>query len=162
MWINPARFDKDQKKIILNSDYIFSFSKYDGFSYRLLTIQLLIDYDFNYILQMSVFEHENKTKNISNEFQEKGKLPEKIFDYLEILLDSDLKSLKQKYSFWDYDISDIGSQRFLINLGDGIEVNINDGLPLEYYFITDLEVFLFDFNEYLKNWVEDKYQAWIQ
>lgn len=104
MWINAARFDEDKKLVTLESGYIFSFSNYEGFSYRLLAIQLLIDDNFNYILQMSVAEHEDNTKNISDFFQEKGKLPERIFDYLEILLDSDLKSLKRKYSFCDFDI----------------------------------------------------------
>jgi hypothetical protein len=85
-------------------------------------------------------------------------LPEKIFDYLEILLDADLKSLKRRYSYSNFDISDIGSQRFLINLYDGIEISIDDGLPLDYYFTTDVEVFLYDFNEYLKSWMEEKYQ----
>ncbi|HCN52054.1 MAG TPA: hypothetical protein DIT10_23735 [Chryseobacterium sp.] len=161
MWTHSARFDKKEGKIILNNDYAFSFSTYEGFSYKLLYTELLIDNDFNYILQMSVFEHENKTKDFPKMFQEKGKLPEKIFDYLEILLDADLKSLKRRYSYSNFDISDIGSQRFLINLYDGIEISIDDGLPLDYYFTTDVEVFLYDFNEYLKNWMEEKYQTWI-
>ncbi|WP_278379511.1 hypothetical protein [Chryseobacterium arthrosphaerae] len=159
-WIYSKRFDKDKKLVTLNSGYIFSFSKYEGFSYRLLAIEFLIDDDFNYLLQMSVAEHEDKAKNNSDLFQEKGRVPEKILDYLEILLDSDFKSLKQNYNFSDYDISDIGSQQFLINMDEGIEVNIKEGLPVEY-FETDVELFLFEFNEYMKKWVEEKYEAWI-
>ncbi|UEQ76151.1 hypothetical protein J8N07_21390 [Chryseobacterium arthrosphaerae] len=159
-WIYSKRFDKDKKLVTLNSGYIFSFSKYEGFSYRLLAIEFLIDDDFNYLLQMSVAEHEDKAKNNSDQFQEKGRVPEKILDYLEILLDSDFKSLKQNYNFSDYDISDIGSQQFLINMDEGIEVNIKEGLPVEY-FETDVELFLFEFNEYMKKWVEEKYEAWI-
>lgn len=100
---------------------------------------------------MSVAEHEDRAKNNSDLFQEKGRVPEKILDYLEILLDSDFKSLKQNYNFSDYDISDIGSQQFLINVDEGIEVNIKEGLPVEY-FETDVELFLFEFNQYMKKW----------
>lgn len=160
MWIYSKRFDKDKKLVTLNSGYIFSFSKYEGFSYRLLAIEFLIDDDFNYLLQMSVAEHEDRAKNNSDLFQEKGRVPEKILDYLEILLDSDFKSLKQNYNFSDYDISDIGSQQFLINVDEDIEVNIKEELPVEY-FETDVELFLFEFNEYMKKWVEEKYEAWI-
>lgn len=50
--------------VTLNSDYIFLYSKYDGFCERLLAAELLIDHDFNFIFQMSAFEHEKiKTNN---------------------------------------------------------------------------------------------------
>ncbi|MGU3373590.1 hypothetical protein [Chryseobacterium sp. M5A1_1a] len=147
--------------VTLNSGYIFSYSKFDGFCERLLAAELLVDQNFNFILQMRAFEHEKITKNGSNFFQESGELSGKIFDYFEQLIDLDVKSLKQNYDHITFVISDRGSQQFLINLDQGIEVGIVDELPLEY-FETETELLLFEFNEYMKTWVEEKYQAWIK
>lgn len=161
MWIYTKRFDEDKNRVTLNSDYIFSYSKYDGFCERLLAAELLIDHDFNFIFQMSAFEHEKITKNNSNFFQERGELSGKIFDYFEKLIDLDVKGLRQDYNYITFDISDFGSQRFLINLDQGLEISIRDGLPLGC-FETETELLLFEFNEYMKAWVEEKYQAWLK
>lgn len=147
--------------VTLNGGYIFSYSKYDGFCERLLAAELLVDQNFNFILQMSAFEHEKITKNDSGFFQESGELSGKIFEYFEKLIDLDVKGLKQKYDHITFDICDRGSQQLLINLDQGIEVSIVDELPLEY-FKTETELLLFEFNEYMKNWIEEKYLTWIK
>lgn len=160
MWIYSKRLDEDKNMVTLNSDYIFSYSKYDGFCERLLAAELLVDYDFNFIFQMKAFEHEKLTHNNSDFFLERGELSGKIFEYFEKLLYSDVKGLKQNYHYITFDISDFGSQKFLINLDQGIEVDIREGLTLEY-FETETELLLFEFNEYMKNWIEEKYKAWL-
>lgn len=160
MWIYSRKFDEDKNRVTLNSDYIFSFLHRDGFNERLLLAELLIDDNFDYWLQMQGFQHEKITKNKSDFFLEKGDLPERILDYIERLIDSDIKSLKNHYDFITFVTSDCGAQHFLINLDYTIDIDIIDGLPLEY-FKTDAELLLFEFNEYMKAWIEEKYEAWL-
>lgn len=156
------KFNEKLNKIILDEKYLFSFSSFDGFTERLLGAELLVDYDYNYELELSAFNHEKKTKNNSNSIIEKGKLPNKILQYLEDLLLSDYLSLKSNYDFETFDITDIGCQQYLFNLEKTTtNIHIIDGLP-EEYFVSITEKKLFEFNNYLKKQIENKYQNWIK
>ncbi|WPO83632.1 hypothetical protein SD427_04650 [Chryseobacterium sp. JJR-5R] len=111
---------------------------------------------------MTAFQHEKITKNKSDFFMEQGKLTGKIFNYLERLLDSEYKTLHQDYSPVHLAVTDSGNQMFILNFDkEFLNINIMDGYP-RAYFETDAELLLFEFNEYLKNWVEKKYQDWLQ
>jgi len=161
MWINSRKFDEDKNTFTLNSDYIFSFDTSDGFSERLLGAELLIDHDFNYNFQMKAFRHEKITKNGSDVYTEEGKVPEAIFNYLEKLMDSDYQSLKQIYDNVTFCMTDTGSQTFLMSWTKPLYISITEGLPQEF-FVSESEQLLFNFNQYLKKWVEKKYRSWLK
>ncbi|MDR6920904.1 MULTISPECIES: hypothetical protein [Chryseobacterium] len=161
MWINSRKFDEDKNTVTLNGDYIFSFDTSDGFSERLLGAELLIDHDFNYIFRMKAFQHEKITKNGSDVYTEEGEVPETIFNYLEKLMDSDYQSLKQIYENVTFCMTDTGSQMFLMNWAKPLYISITEGLPQEF-FVSETEQLLFNFNQYLKKWVEEKYRNWLK
>lgn len=153
MWTNSKVFDKDKNILVLKGDYIFSYTKFDGFCERLLGAEMLIDHDFNYIFQMEAFQHEKITINKSNFFIENGRLPEGIFTYLEQFLESDFQNLNESYEEKSFVMTDVGRQFFTINFDSQTfkRVEIINGLPIEY-FQNETELLLFEFNEYLKEY----------
>lgn len=161
MRMNSRKFDEDKGIIILTPDYIFSFDTSDGLGERLLGAELLVDHDFNYIFHMKAFRHGKITKNTSDTYTEEGKVPEAIFNYLEKLMDSDYQSLKQIYEYVTFSMTDTGSQTFLMNWTKPLYISITEGLPQEF-FVSESEQLLFNFNQYLKKWVEEKYRNWLK
>lgn len=156
-----AKFNEKENRIILDDKYLFAFSKYDGFTERLLRAQLTINYDYEYNLELSAFQHERKTRNKSSFFTEIGTLSGQLLTYLESFLESDYLTLKEIYDYETFQILDIGSQQYLMNLEPKTtKIGIIDGLPVEY-FKSDTEKILYKFNEYLKDWVEEKYRNWL-
>ncbi|MCJ8155448.1 hypothetical protein MKJ01_16950 [Chryseobacterium sp. SSA4.19] len=82
--------------------------------------------------------------------------------YLENLLNSEYKDLRQNYYPAQLAVTDSGNQTFILNFDtEFLNVNIINGYP-KVCFETKAELLLFEFNEYLKNWVETKYQDWLQ
>ena len=157
-----TKFNEEENRIILDDKYLFAFNKFDGFTERLLVAQLTINYDYEYTLELSAFQHEKKTRNNSNFFSENGTLSGQLLIYLERLLESDYLTLKEIYDYETFQILDIGSQKYLINLEPKTtKIGIIDGLP-EEYFKSNPEKILYEFNEFLKNWIEEKYTNWIE
>ena len=156
------KYDAEEDRIVLDSKYLFAFTKTDGFSERLLRAQLLINYEYEYNLELKAFQHERKTNNHSDYSTEKGMVTGKLLDHFERLLLSDYLTLKKYYDFVTLQITDVGQQQYLINLEPKtVNINILDGLP-EEYFKSETEKILYEFNEFLKNWIEEKYQYWIR
>ncbi len=155
------RFSEERNRILLDEKYLFAYSKSDGFSNRLLSAEFVIDYEYNYVLELLAFQHNTLTKNNSDTLIENGKITGKELKYIEDLLSADFNSLKRIYDYGGLSIDDIGSQQFFINL-DKItkDIHIIDGLAIEY-FKTEVEILLFNFNEYMKNSIEKKYEHWI-
>ncbi len=152
---------KTLNTLLLDEQYLFAYSKSDGFSHRLLEAEFVVDYDYNYLLELKAFNHRQLTKNESNIFVEQGTLKGLKLKHIENLLSSDFNSLKQKYEYEDLAIADIGSQQIFINLDKTTKyIHILDGLTIDY-FETPVEQKLFELNEYLKNLIETKYNNWI-
>lgn len=148
------RFDHNLKKIILDDNYAFAFSHFDGFSERLLHVELTIDWGYNHVLEVSYFDR--KYRDLPP-YREEGVLPPEIRTFFDQLIESDFLSLKDTYDYGLDGITDIGSQRYLINLNKTTKnIEILDGLP-ENCFETPTEKLLYRFNEYMKNLVEEKY-----
>ncbi|MCT4665953.1 MAG: hypothetical protein N4A45_12050 [Flavobacteriales bacterium] len=155
------KFDKEQNTILLDDQYLFAFSCSDGFSHRLLSAEFVLDYDYNYTLELSAFQHSKLTSNNSDSFVEKEQLNGKKLELVEGLLSSNFNSLKQEYTCEGLAITDIGSQQIFINLDKKTKyIHIINGLPIEY-FSTDTEKKLFQLNEYFKELIQVKYQKWI-
>ncbi|OYU79011.1 MAG: hypothetical protein CFE23_15990 [Flavobacterium sp. BFFFF1] len=155
------KLDNVLNKILLSDKYLFAYTTTDGFTERLLGAELVVDYDFNYKLELRAFDHVKKTKNNSDTIMESGVLPKKIMEYLENLLHSNYLSLKSNYDYETVFISGTGMQQYLLNLEKTTtNIHITDGLP-EEYFKTDTEKLLFNFNAFLKKYVEDKYNNWL-
>lgn len=154
-------FNKEQNKIILDEKYLFAFTKSDGFTERLLTAEFVIDFNYEFTLELEASNHNKKTKNFSNTIIENGTITYEILNYFENLLESDYLTLKTVYNFETFSIDDIGGQQYLINLEKSTtNITIVNELP-KTYFNTASEKILFEFNEYLKTWVELKYQNWL-
>ncbi len=152
-------YDKELNTILLDDQYLFAYSNFDGFSTRNLNAEFFVDY--NYTLELSAFKHKKITKNNSDNFIENGILNELSLEYIEKLLSTDFNSLKQKYQYEGFATTDIGSQQILINFDKITKyIDILDGLPIEF-FKTPAEEKLFQLNEYFKEFIEIKYKNWI-
>jgi hypothetical protein len=80
-------------KVILDSDFIFLFSYTDGFTRRLLNVELIIDKDYNYELFLKSYEINPLTgKHVNTNL--KGDLPIEIKNTLTFLLS--LKDIEKK------------------------------------------------------------------
>jgi hypothetical protein len=154
-------FDKELNTLLLDSKYLFAYSNNDGFSNRLLTTEFVLDYDYNYTLELNAFQHDKITNNNSNSFVEKEKLKGRVLELIEGLLSSNYNSLKQAYNYEGFEISDIGSQQIFINLDKKTKyIHVSDGLPIDC-FHTVAEKKLFELNEYFKELIEKKYTKWL-
>ncbi|WP_299163180.1 hypothetical protein [uncultured Tenacibaculum sp.] len=155
------KFDKELNTILLDDKYLFAYSKGDGFSHGLLSAEFVLDYEYNYTLELNAFQHNKITNNNSNSLIEKEKLTGRELELIENLLSSNYNSLKQEYDYEGLCITDIGSQQIFINLDKKTKyIHISDGLPIEC-FKTIAEKKLFELNEYFKEFVETKYTKWI-
>jgi hypothetical protein len=145
------------KTFTLDKNYILAFSIFDGFTARLLSADLKIDWHNNFRLEMSSFETRNKINPI---YIEEDKLPEEMQYYLNLLIQSDYISLKSAYFNSTFIVYDIGSNSFKFNFeNETTYTSINYGTPIDY-FITETEKLLFDFNKYLYSFIEEKYKYW--
>lgn len=61
-----TKYNKEEDQIILDDKYLFAFTKSDGFTERLLRAELVIRYDYSYVLELNAFQHEKMTKNNSS------------------------------------------------------------------------------------------------
>lgn len=156
------KFSEEHNRLLLDEEYLFAYSMFDGFSGRLLNAEFVVDYAYNYVLELKAFQHSKITTNKSDVLVETGKIEGRELKYMEDLLSGDFNTLKRIYDYEGLSIDDIGSQQFLINL-DTItkDVHVSDGLSCEC-FKTDIELLLFDFNEYMKTLIESKYESWIR
>lgn len=152
------KFDKELKTVILDEQYLFAYSKTDGFSHRLLNADFAVDYEYSYTLELRAFQHKRITNNNSDHFIENGKLGNKEIELIENLLSSGYNSLKRGYDYKGLAITDIGNQQILINLNKTTKrIYIESGLPFECFEST-AERKLYELNEYFKELIEIKYE----
>ena len=146
----------------MDEQYLFAYTHSDGFSGRLLNADFVIDYDYNFTLELSAFSHRNKTKNNSNQFIETGQISEITRTHIENLLSADFNSLKKEYTPNELAITDAGMQQVFINLDKITKyIYILDGYP-KSCFKTHTEQLLYALNEYFKIRIENTYQNWLK
>jgi len=156
------KFDEKLGTITLDKQYLFAYSKDDGFSSRLLNADFTLDYEYNYTLELCAFQHKTITNNNADCLIEKGKLTGKNLELIESLLSSDYNTLKKKYEHKGLVVTDTGIQQIFINLDKATKyIHILDGLPIEC-FETPVEKKLYELNEHFKELIEAKYKYWIQ
>ncbi len=155
------KYSKELDTILLDEQYLFAYCKSDGFSHRFLRAEFVVDYDYNYTLELEVFENKKIMKNESEVYVKLGILSGLELEYIENLLSSDFDSLKKLYNYEGLSLTDIGSQQIFINLNKTTKyIEILDGLSTDY-FENQSERILFELNEYFKNIIESKYSNWI-
>lgn len=81
---NPTHLDENE--------HFFRLAYGDGFGWRLLSVILLVDLDFNYQLNWSTFQEGEENEKIK-----KGTLPNLLREKIEILLKTDLGLLEESY-----------------------------------------------------------------
>lgn len=148
--MKKVRTYDDKKALIqLDKDYFFCYSINNGFSFNLHSADLVIDYGFNYTLQLNAF---SKIYPL-----ETGIIPNTVQDYLEKLIDMDYNNLSQIYDpYYPMSISDIGGQQLLINLdNDTTNISIIEGVASSN-FPSPTEQLIYQLNEYLKAWIADR------
>ncbi|MCB9034023.1 MAG: hypothetical protein H6553_09310 [Chitinophagales bacterium] len=155
------KYSEEHNTILLDAQYLFAYCFSDGFSRRSLSADFLVNYNYNYVLELNAFDHQKITKNNSDCYIEKGILKGRILELIENLLASDFNTLQQEYKEENFAICDIGSQQFFINL-DSITkyIHITDGLPVDY-FKSSTEKKLYKLNKYFKALIETRYNNWI-
>lgn len=156
------KYSDELKTILLDEQYLLAYSQFDGFSHRLLRAEFVVDYDYNYVLELKAFNHKRITNNESDVYIEKGILKGLELKHIEKLLSSDFNSLRQLYDYEGLAITDIGSQQVFINLDKTTKyIEICDGLSIDC-FESKTEKILFELNEYFKSLIEDKYTDWTK
>lgn len=116
----------------------------DGFSWRLLGINLLIDFDFQYELSLETFESSMEIKT--------GILPNQICEKLKMLIEVDLDTIEPDY-FIHAGASDYSSYHLTINQY-GRRYDCSVGLSFETHKnFTDLENELFETLDLFDQWL---------
>lgn len=155
------KFSEELNTILLDEKYLFAYSLSDGFTERLLRAEFVLDYNYNYTLEISAFKHQHITKNKSDKLIETSQLNGPLLEHIENLLSSDFNSLNQKYDHEGLAIMDIGMQQIFINLDKTTKyIEIMDDFP-EDCFESPTEKILHELNEFFKHLVQQKYEDWV-
>ncbi len=145
----------------LNENILFNYIYSDGFNERLLNADLRIDFNYDFSLFLNAFQHSEVTKNKSDQLKLNGKIPQEIILLVEQIIFGNYCLLKKRYDYETFSITDVEVQFFLFNIDDSTtNITIEGNLPHDY-FKTSIEKKLFELNEYLKKWIDKKYQEWM-
>ncbi len=148
----------NSKKSILQEDYIFIHQRSDGFSRRLLKVDLLINKEFEYEMKMKSLEYQNSTgKNLDTFLH--GNIPTSIKEPLEYLLA--LKKLDTVISHsYGKHMTDIGDNKYIFIHKKNV-VNTSIGIVDHERFAKNAnaaETELMNLNNSLRVWIEDVYE----
>lgn len=159
------RFD-EKGYFILDESYFMSYSHHDGFTERLLSIDLLIDKNFELNLFHQCFKLGSHYAKSDDDFHFKktvNEIPYEIFSFLENIMTPDAIDLKDNYDFEGFQMDDIPSQLYLFNSSAKTKaISINGLLPLTgEFFTTDIEKKFLKFHIFIKEWTNKIYETYI-
>jgi hypothetical protein len=82
--IPPFRkFDEQKQKVLMDEQYLFAYSCFDGFTHRLLMAHFVVDYDYR--CKIEVFANDIRTNRAEKKtfYKEYDTVPEPILSYME-------------------------------------------------------------------------------
>ncbi len=160
------QFDYKQYKDLLDKAYEYGFVQYDGFSYRMLQAIFLVDQYYNFTLYIRSSENAKNYEPAQGErgirVRLEGRLPNEIYQQYLKWQATSVTQLQDDYGYPSAKRSKaVGTQLHLINSTDFStkSVLITDDLE-QIYFATEAERGLYDWNQYLKSWIENIYLYW--
>lgn len=162
----PNHKYRDEKgHLVLSDDYIMSYNYHDGFTSRLLSIDLLIDKNF----ELSIFHDCIELGNLycMDGFQFKQivhEIPLEIFSFLEKLISSEVLSLKDSYDLEEISVDDVSNHLYLFNNDSKTKtIFINGALPLtDEVFTTEIEREFLNFHIFIEDWTNNIYNDYIK
>lgn len=146
-------YDEEQERLLLDPNYFFACSYYDGFSADLVSISCLVDYAFNYELQISQFQQLPYTT--------KGVLPVVLQEHLWTLMLGNCQLLKPQYGAVHEGISShYSSYQYLVNFETRTSHIILLDQPSPALFEAKEEQLLYQMHLFIRDWFSQLYQTW--
>jgi hypothetical protein len=160
------RFDENGY-FVLDDGYIMSYSHRDGFSERLLSIDVLIDQNFELTMYHQCFKLGNEYQKTERDFQFKltvKKNPLEVSLFLEKIIFKEDIILKNYYGFDGVSMDDNPEQLYLFAGNKKTKsISINGLIPLtEEFFSTSSEKEFLKFHVFIKNWTNSIYDKYVQ
>lgn len=162
----PRHKSLNESGLKLLDDYIMAYSHFDGFTARLLGIDLLIDKNF----KLTVFHHSfmlgSQHRKSEDDFyfiKKVEPIPDVLFSFLERIIENDVSQLNKQYDFEGISMDDNPSQLYLFNTDSGTKsVHINGLLPLtEEIFRTKIERDFLKLHLFIKEWTGQMYEDYV-
>lgn len=145
-------------KVILDHNYIFIYRKTDGFSRRYLQVDLIINKEYQYELQLKSLEYQPSTGKTFSIFMS-GNLPTDIREKIEYLCSIKEVKEKIKHGYGSY-IDDIGQNTIILKKDKKIiktSIHILD--PDKFKKTANpAEKELMEANDMLGEWIEKIYK----
>ena len=153
-------FDPKTNKIILDSNYVFAYSKSDGFTCRILQGVFLIDFNYNFEIKISIFHHDNFPNSNKKKHEIKGKLDGELLKLFENFIYSDYLNLNEFYDYENFVVSSTERHQILVNLEkDTTKVSLHMS-PKSFSIDSDEKKHLINLINYMNNWIESIYENW--
>lgn len=138
-------------KLELDKDYLFGYTYFDGFTHRLLNIDLFVNLLYEYEIKMSFRNEDNKEKtHISS-----GNFPEHLKSMLDNILNNQSFQTKEEYN-GDFCATDLSLENYYFNINGRKASSFIYGLVTneKEYFISKDEQTLFEFHTSIKDWTK--------
>ncbi|WP_196893569.1 hypothetical protein [Aureivirga marina] len=153
-------FNPKTNKINLDSNYVFAYSKSDGFTCRLLQGEVLIDFNYNFYMKISIFHHDNFPNSNKKNHEIKGKLDGELLKLFENFIYSDYLNLNEFYDYENFMVSSTERHQILVNLEkDTTKVSLYMNLKC-FSIDSDEKKHLINLINYMNNWIESIYENW--
>ena len=153
------RFDPEKQKLVLKDDYLFAFGKFDGFTRRMLSVDFIVDLDYNYVMGIS---SSDRPYNYSQEqfyFKMEGKVTNHLQIKIKQLLHMNLTNVKEFYHHTTFSASGMGALICYVNNGkENICVTIEDQHTINDFELK-VEKHVFRLLNEIDKWVEELYEA---
>jgi hypothetical protein len=153
------RFDPEKQKLVLKEDYLFVFGKFDGFTYRLLNVDFIVDHDYNYIMIINSSDRPYSYTQDTFHLKIEGKVTNHLQNKIKQLLHMNLPNLKEFYYHDTYTASGGSIVSCYINNGKhNVHVIIQDDHTINDFELK-VEKHLFRLSEELYQWMEELYET---
>lgn len=140
-------------------DYLFAFGRSDGFTWRLLSLDFIVDRDYNYILIISSSDRPYTYSQDTFYLKMEGKVANHLQNKIKQLLHMNLSNLKEFYFHDTYTAS--GGPAvccYINNENENVQVIIQDHHTIDDFELK-VEKHLFRLSEELYVWLEELYEA---
>lgn len=145
----------------LDKDYVLAYRYFDGFTHRLLSMQLYVNVLYEYFLHIDFFRPNDSAKPA---FYLQGILPADIQQQLEKISKAKNFNLKDNYDDDTINITGISCEQYFFNLQGSTLFTDISGLATNQtdYFTTIFETGFYSFHQAIKSWTKEVFEHLVQ
>ncbi|AWH85880.1 hypothetical protein HYN59_12535 [Flavobacterium album] len=145
----------------LDKDHIFAYRYFDGFTHRLLSIQLYVNILYQYSLHIDFFRPKNSGAPV---FYLEGTLPAAIQQQFEKITKIKNFGLKEIYDDDTISMTGISGEQYFFNFNDTTLYTSISGLVTNQleYFTTMPETIFYSFHQAIKSWTKEVFENLAQ